>query len=126
MKLTAPFRLMVLRRMMYRLAGMRLGKSSVIPGTELIFDPSVTEGTLIGGFARIYGHILEDRLSIRKVKIGEDCLVGSDAIVLPGAVIENGVKLGIRSLVPKNQVLKERRTYVGIPVREVKKPIDSV
>ncbi len=124
LKLVAPFRVMILRRIIYRLSGMRLGRTSTLSGTEQIFDPFVTEvgeGTFIGGHAKIFGHVLEDRFIVRKVKIGDHCLIGGDCCIMPGAVIEDNVTVGIRSLVLKDQVLKKGGTYAGVPAKEIKK-----
>lgn len=122
LKLFTPFRILILRRCIYRLAGLKLGRTSTLSGTEHIFDPSVTEigeGTFIGGNAQIYGHMIEDKFIIKTVKIGKQCLIGADCSIMPGAVIEDNVTLGIRSLVVKDQVLKAGKTYAGIPAREI-------
>jgi acetyltransferase-like isoleucine patch superfamily enzyme len=122
LKLFTPFRILILRRYIYRLAGLKLGRTSTLSGTEHIFDPSVTEigeGTFIGGNAKIYGHMVEDKFIIKKVKIGDNCLIGADSSIMPGVVIEDNVTLGIQSLVTKDQVLKEGKTYAGTPAREI-------
>jgi acetyltransferase-like isoleucine patch superfamily enzyme len=122
LKLFTPFRILILRRFIYRLAGLKLGRTSTLSGTEHIFDPSVTEigeGTFVGGNAKIYGHMIEDKFIIKKVKIGDHCLIGADCSIMPGAIIEDNVTVGIRSLVIKDQVLKEGKTYAGTPAREI-------
>ena len=122
LKLIAPFRVMILRRLIYRLSGMRLGRTAILSGTEFLFDPSVTEigeETFIGGHAKIFGHTLEDRFYVQKVRIGNRCLIGGDVCIMPGAVIKDDVVLGIRSLVLKNQVLKKGKTYAGVPAKQV-------
>jgi acetyltransferase-like isoleucine patch superfamily enzyme len=122
LKLFTPFRILILRRFIYRLAGLELGRTSTLSGTEHIFDPSVTaigEGTFIGGNAKIYGHMIEDKFIVKAVKIGDNCLIGADSSIMPGAIIEDNVTLGIRSLVTKDQVLKAGKTYAGAPAREI-------
>ena len=122
LKLFTPFRILILRRFIYRLAGLKLGRTSTLSGTEHIFDPSVTEigeGTFIGGNAKIYGHMIEDKFIIKSVRIGNHCLIGADCSIMPGAIIEDNVTLGIRSLVTKDQVLEAGKTYAGVPAREI-------
>jgi acetyltransferase-like isoleucine patch superfamily enzyme len=122
LKLFAPFRILILRRFIYRLAGLKLGRTSTLSGTEHIFDPSVTEigeGTFIGGNAKIYGHMIEDKFIIKSVRIGNHCLIGADCSIMPGAILEDNVTLGIRSLVTKDQVLRAGKTYAGVPAREI-------
>lgn len=124
LKLIGPFRFMILRRLIYKLSGIKLAKTCILSGTEVIFDPSVTEigeDTFIGGHAKIYGHMFEDKFLIKKVRIGNRCLIGADSSIMPGAIIEDDVTLGLRSLVVKNQVLKQGRTYGGVPAKEIKK-----
>lgn len=106
-----------------RLIGCKIGKNVVLSGDEWIFDPYVTEigdNTTIGSRAVILGHVGEEgRLIVRKVRIGNMVLIGTDALVMPGAVIEDNVILGAKSLVIKDQVLSKGKMYAGTPAREI-------
>ena len=118
------FKLLPLRMFFLRLAGLKIGKSSLIPGTELIYDPYVTEigeETLIGGYVKIAGHVVENKLIVKKVKIGNNCIIGADSFIFPGVIIEDNVILGAKSLVTKNQVLEKGKIYGGVPAKEIKK-----
>ncbi|OYT61325.1 hypothetical protein B6U81_03250 [Thermoplasmatales archaeon ex4484_30] len=120
--LLAIFKLLPLRMLFLKLAGLKIGKTSLIPGTEIIYDPYVTEigeQTLLGGYVKIAGHVVEDKLIIKKVKIGNNCLIGLDTVIFPGAVIEDDVTIGAKSLVLKNQVLKKGKMYGGVPAKEI-------
>jgi len=111
-----------LRYVLLRLAGLKMGKNCRLMGNELIEDPFVTEigdNTLIGGYTIITAHLIEDKLKIKRIKIGNNCLIGGGAFIMPGVVIEDNVTVGAMSLVPKNKVLKKNKIYVGIPVREM-------
>ena len=115
--------LLPLRVRFLKLVGLKMGKSSAVAGSELIQDPTVIEigeHTIIGGFAWILGHIGEKKLVIRPVKIGNNCLIGGRTIIMPGAIIEDNVTVGLNSLVLKNQVLLKGKTYGGIPAVEIK------
>ncbi|MEF8848101.1 MAG: hypothetical protein V5A68_03105 [Candidatus Thermoplasmatota archaeon] len=124
LKLLGVFKLLPLRLILHRLAGLKIGSSSLIPGTETFFDPYLTEigeQTLIGGSVKITCHSIEEKVELRPVKIGDDCIIGSEVFIFPGAVVEDNVTIGARSLVLKDQRLKKNRVYAGVPAREVKK-----
>ena len=108
----------------YRMLGMRIGKNSLVGGT--IIDPCLTEfgdNCTMGLFAVIYGHIhdYEKGLIIMdKVKIGDNCVIGAGSIIMPGAVLENNVKLATGAIVKKDQILKKGKVYGGVPAKEIK------
>ncbi|MFO8078391.1 MAG: DapH/DapD/GlmU-related protein [Thermoplasmatota archaeon] len=122
LKLIEQFKLFPLRRLLHKLAGLQIGKTSILPGTELIYDPysvEIGEETLFGGYVKITGHIVEKKLTIKKIKIGNNCLIGAETYILPGVIIEDNVTVGIRSLVTKDQILKKGKTYAGVPAKEI-------
>ena len=53
--------------------------------------------------------------------IGSQVLIGMQAMVMDGAVIEDQVVLGAGSLVPPNKTLKSGHLYVGRPAKAVRK-----
>ena len=120
--------LVPLRVRLLRLAGLVMGKTSVLAGSELIHDPymvEIGENTLIGGYSWILGHIAKEKLILKPVRIGDNCLIGGRAIIMPGAVIEDDVTVGLQALVLEDQVLKAGKTYVGIPARSVDRDGDG-
>jgi acetyltransferase-like isoleucine patch superfamily enzyme len=108
----------------YKMLGMKIGNNSLVGGT--IIDPCLTEignNCTMGLFAVIYGHIhdYEKGLIIMdKVKIGDNCVIGAGSIIMPGAILENNVKLATGSVVKKDQVLKKGKVYGGIPAKKIK------
>ena len=68
----------------------------------------------------ILGHIAEEKLILKKTKIGKNCLIGGETFIMPGVVIEDNVVLWAKSFVPKNTPLKKGKIYVGIPAKELK------
>ena len=122
LKFVEQFKLLGLRRLMYRCSGAKIAKSTILPGSELFFDPYMIEigkNCLIGGFVKITGHLADEKMVCKKVKIGDNVLLGAESWIMAGAVIEDDVKLGIRSVVSSKQVLKKGKTYVGCPAREI-------
>ena len=55
-----------------------------------------------------------------KIKIGNNCVIGAGAFIMPGAVLEDNVNLATGAVVVKGQVLKKGKIYGGIPAREIK------
>lgn len=122
LKLVGFLPLLPLRIRFLKLVGLKMGKSSILAGSEIIHDPyaiEIDEQTLIGGFSWILAHIAEKKLFVKKVKIGNNCIIGGGAVIMPGVVIEDNVTVGINTVVPKNRVLKSGKTYVGNPAREI-------
>ncbi len=103
--------------------GAKLGKNVFLSVDEIIFDPPMIEignNTMIGSRAMILGHIGEGKLILKKTRIGNNCLIGTDSVIMPGATIEDNVVVAAKSFVPKNAVLKKGKIYGGIPVKELK------
>jgi len=122
LKFIEQFKLLGLRRIMHRLAGAKIGKTTVLPGTELFYDPYVLEigeNCMIGGYVKITGHLADEKMNLKKVKIGNNVLLGAECWIMAGAIIEDDVKIGIRSVVTSKQVLKKGKTYVGCPAKEI-------
>jgi acetyltransferase-like isoleucine patch superfamily enzyme len=106
------------------LIGAKIGKHAFFGGRNTISDPCVTEigaKTLIGGGATIMGHLGEEKLIIKKVSIGNHCLVGAEALIMPGVTMKDRSVLGGKSLVTKNTVLDSHTMYGGVPAVEIKK-----
>jgi hypothetical protein len=122
-KILEAFLIGSLKNTYYKLLGMKIGKNTLVGG--VIKDPCVTEignNTTIGEYAIIYGHIHDYQkgtITIKEVKIGNNCIIGAGAIIMPGAIVQDNVLVGAGALVTKNQVLKEGRKYGGIPAKEI-------
>lgn len=106
-----------------RLVGMNIGKNTLVGG--VIKDPCVTKighHCTMGEYAIIYGHVHDfekGTILIDSVTIGNNCIIGAGAIIMPGAVIEDNVKVAAGALVTKKQRLSSGKTYVGIPAKQL-------
>lgn len=121
-KLLDFFSLSPMKVLFLKLIGCKIGKNVVLGGDEWIFDPYVTEignNTTIGGRSLVTGHVGEGHLIIKKIKIGNNCLIGGDCFIMPGVIIEDNVVLGAKSLVLKDQILQKGKFYAGIPAKEI-------
>jgi len=107
-----------------RFVGAKIGKNVFFGGRNNIADPCAVEigdNTLIGGGASILSHLGEDKLIIKTVKIGNNCLVGGESLTMPGVIMEDYAVLGGKSLATKYMVLKSKTHYGGVPAQELKK-----
>src|SRR5688572_8450301 len=56
-----------------------------------------------------------------RIHIGRHCLIGSGSLILPAAVLEDGVAIGAQSLVPTGWMLAGFNVWAGTPVKIIKK-----
>ena len=111
----------------YRSFGTKVGRSVVL--YEGYIDPLFVE---IGDFTMtslnicIFSHLIyQDKLLIKRVKIGKACVVGPHTIIAPGTIMEDFAVLGVNSYTEINQRLKGNLIHVGTPVN-ITLPIQSV
>ncbi|MDG6219113.1 MAG: DapH/DapD/GlmU-related protein [Candidatus Thermoplasmatota archaeon] len=124
LKLIGILPLLPLRVRFLKLVGLKMGKSSVLAGSELIHDPymlEIGEQTLIGGWSQIAGHLAEKKLIVKKVTIGDNCLIGGKSVIMPGAIIEDNVTIALNSVVIKDAVLQKGKMYGGTPAKLIGK-----
>jgi len=126
-KLLEIFPLGRIKQSYLRLLGMTIGKNSLVGG--VIKDPCLTEfgdNVTMGEYAIIYGHIHNmqyETIFMDKIRVGNNCVIGAGAIIMPGTVLEDDVIVAAGALVTKGQVLFKGKTYGGIPAKEIiKKP----
>ena len=112
-----------MKNIYYKLLGMKIGKNTLIGG--VIKDPCVTEfgdNVTMGEYSIIYGHIQDYSkgiITINRIIIGNNCVIGAGAIIMPGAILQDNVILAAGALVKQNQVLEEGKTYAGVPAKEI-------
>ncbi len=112
-----------MKNIYYKLLGMKIGENTLVGG--VIKDPCVTEfgdNVTMGEYAIIYGHIQDyskGTITIGRIKIGDNCVIGAGAIIMPGATLQDNVVLAAGALVTQNQILEEGKTYAGIPAKEM-------
>lgn len=102
----------------YRLFGVHIGKNVV--AYEGYIDPEFVE---IGDFTMtslnicIFSHLIyHDKLIIKRVKIGNECIVGPQTIITPGTIMQDRAVLGANSYTSIGQELKSDLIHVGTPV----------
>lgn len=109
----------------FRGMGARIGPGTLV-ATIRIFDCDLVEigsGCIIGGGSAITAHSAEGSTGmLKKVVIGNNVTIGANCYIMPGVVIEDNVRVGPNSLVPRDRCLENGGTYIGVPVRRL--PID--
>ncbi len=102
----------------YRFLGVHIGRNVV--AYEGYIDPEFVE---IGDYTMtslnicIFSHLIyQDKILIKKVKVGKTCIVGPQTIISPGTILQDGAILGVNSYTWINQVLEGDLIHVGTPV----------
>ncbi|MFI9722093.1 Pls/PosA family non-ribosomal peptide synthetase [Streptomyces sp. NPDC052396] len=100
-----------------RLLGARIGPACHL--SALVYPPSLAEigaGSSVGYGARIQPYAVEGgRLRLGTVRIGSGCFVGTNSVLLPGAVLRDGASVGEQSLVPQDRVIPAGEHWAGSP-----------
>jgi serine acetyltransferase len=108
-----------LLRLYYQLLGAKLGANTWGPGT--ILDPPFVEigdDCIVGMDAILCPHVIEgDRLAHYPIKIGNKVTIGAGATILSNVEIGDGAIIGMRSLVAKGSRVGAGELWTGIPAR---------
>lgn len=126
-KLLEIFPLGRIKQTYLRLLGMKIGNNSLVGG--VIKDPCLTmfgDNVTMGEYAIMYAHIhnmQHETIYMETIRVGNNCVIGAGAIIMPGAVLEDDVVVAAGALVTKGQRLSQGKMYGGIPAKEIiKKP----
>ncbi|MBF0502868.1 MAG: amino acid adenylation domain-containing protein [Candidatus Riflebacteria bacterium] len=107
-----------------RLMGARIGKR-VFLGTEHIgaFDLiDIGDDTTIGLEAAMLGYTVRDGfLIIAPISIGKRCFVGTRSVLGGNTKMFDGARLEALSLLPENEIIPAKETWVGSPARPLPK-----
>jgi acetyltransferase-like isoleucine patch superfamily enzyme len=94
-----------------------LGQRVVIPEPYLM---SIGRNVLIGDEAVISCHKVEKNVvTLERVEIGDDVLIGARAVILPGVRIGNGALVGANSMVPRGTIIAPGETWSGNPASKL-------
>ncbi|MEU0934923.1 Pls/PosA family non-ribosomal peptide synthetase [Embleya sp. NPDC005971] len=100
-----------------RLLGARIGRGchlSAVIGLPAFVE--IGEGTSIGYGARLQPYVVENGLLyLAPIRIGAGSFVGTNSVVLAGAVIGDRASIGEQSLVPAGRVVPADEHWAGSP-----------
>lgn len=109
-------------RSVYIALGARLGKNTYCAGVML--DPSLVrigENSIVGFDAVICPHAVEGkRVSFARITIGNNVTIGMRSIIMAGVSIGDGAIVAAGALVTKNTKIGQREVWGGSPARLLK------
>ncbi|MFC1704349.1 acyltransferase [Candidatus Omnitrophota bacterium] len=109
--------------LLFRMLGAKLGKN-VQFNSKYVFDASLLEigdNTVVGGGAIINGHVVErGKLILKKVKIGNNVLLGSHCTVMPGCEIGDKAIIGAGAVLLKESKVEPRDVWFGLPAESLR------
>lgn len=121
------FRILLIPKALYAeilfsLFGAKKGKNVHLNPVKDPYLVEIGDNTIIGQDSFLLGHeIVNNKIYLKKVKIGKNVTIGAQAIISPGCIIEDNVIVGANSFVKKNSVLKKGYFYAGSPAKKIKK-----
>jgi acetyltransferase-like isoleucine patch superfamily enzyme len=114
-----------LKRFLLRLLGMKIGRNAAI-GLSVQFDIffpeliTLKDNCMLGYNTTILCHeFLQKSLRIGKVIIGENALIATNCLILPGVMVGRNSVVSSMSLVNKD--IPANSFYGGIPAKRLKK-----
>lgn len=114
--------------LLFRLLGAKLGKG-VHFNSKYVYDASLLEigdNTVVGGGAIINGHIVErGKLKLKKVKIGNNVLLGSHCTIMPGCEIGDNAIISAGAVLLKDTKVEPRDVWVGVPAESLRHRKDA-
>lgn len=113
----------------YRLLGAKIGKNCFLGSMQISVHDLLTIGnnTSIGADCRLNGYIVEDGwLKIGSIGIGNNCYLGSRAVVGLNTRIEDNAVLDEMSMLPDNSFIPQDAYYSGSPAVSGILPADHI
>ena len=111
----------------YRVFGVRIGRNVV--AYEGYIDPELIEigdHTMTSLHICIFSHLIyHDKIVIKKVKVGKNCVVGPQSVIFPGTIMHDGAILGANSYTSIGQELEGDLIHIGRPV-DKEFPVQSI
>ncbi|MBN1801876.1 MAG: hypothetical protein JW891_10240 [Candidatus Lokiarchaeota archaeon] len=101
----------------YKFFGVRIGRAVV--AYEGYIDPlfvEIGDQTMTSLHICIFSHLIyHDKMIIKKVKVGENCIVGPHSILFPGTIMKDNAIIGANSYTKIDQVLEGNLIHIGKP-----------
>lgn len=105
----------------YKCLGLKIGYGSYVAGH--ITDPlfvEIGEQCIVALEANIVPHVIEgDKITLKRIKIGDKVTIGVLSTVMLGSVIESNSIVGMYSLVKKHTHIGPNEVWAGVPARKL-------
>jgi non-ribosomal peptide synthetase-like protein len=111
-----------------RLLGCRIGREVYIDSLGFLeFDlTDVGDRAILNRDSILQTHLFEDRvLKGARLRVGADCEIGAQSIVLCDTEMKDGARLGALSLLMKGEVLPAGPVWVGSPLTQPSESVPS-
>uniref|UniRef100_A0A7N0UGY7 Carrier domain-containing protein n=1 Tax=Kalanchoe fedtschenkoi TaxID=63787 RepID=A0A7N0UGY7_KALFE len=116
-----------------RLLGATIGRDCSIRAINPILNPelvSIGSGVHLGDFSRVVpGFCSANGFVSGKIQVGNNCVLGSQSVILPGSTLQENVILGALSAAPLNSTLQKGGVFVGsqapVMVKNTLIPLDD-
>ena len=109
----------------FRLLGAKINLQAKIR-THLLHGPDlieIGERTTVSDSTHLFAYqVKRGWLYFKPVRLGRDCFVGSNSVILPGGTIEDEGFLGHQSLLPEDTCIPRGETWAGSPARPIHDP----
>ena len=105
----------------YRCMGVKIGKRPYLEKAILTEADMIEIGdyATIESGGTIQAHLFQDRIrTLKKVKVGNSCSIGSNAVVLLGGELNNNVNLDPLSLIMRDERLPANSCWHGSPAQQ--------
>jgi acetyltransferase-like isoleucine patch superfamily enzyme len=111
------------RYLFYRGMGMQFDSTLLLGSRTVIVEPwslKIGRNVLIGSDAVISGHKVERQtVTLENVTIGDNVLIGTHAIILPGVTIGNNVVIGANTVLQRGTTIPDGETWAGNPAQRL-------
>ncbi|MFX1275029.1 MAG: hypothetical protein ACFFBP_19890 [Promethearchaeota archaeon] len=111
----------------YNFLGVKIGR--VVVAYEGYIDPlfiDIGPQTMTSLHICIFSHLIyHDKVIIKKIKVGKNCIIGPHTILFPGSTLEDGAILGANSYTSIGQKLEGNLIHIGRPA-SIKLPLQSL
>ncbi len=112
-----------LTRLFFWCFGARLGRNTY-PGACMIFDPrfvTLGDNVILGYQSSLIPHTIEgeNRVSHTPIRIGDNAVIGVNAVILGGVTVGERAVVAAGAVVPKSTVIPPREIWGGLPARRI-------
>jgi acetyltransferase-like isoleucine patch superfamily enzyme len=111
-----------LMRLVYQALGAGMGRNTYSAGT--ILDPPLTElgeNCIVGHDAVLFSHAIEGRhFSLGRIRIGDNVTIGATAVIMSGVTIADGAIISAGALVLKDTRIGPNEVWGGVPAKRLR------
>lgn len=113
-----------LMRLVYQALGTKFGRNSYSAG--VILDPPLVEmgdNCIIGHDAVLFAHAIEGRrFSLGRIRLGDNVTIGARAVVMSDVVVGDGAIVSAGAVVRKGARIGVGEVWGGVPAKPLRSP----